>query len=207
MPQPIVLFGGSFDPVHHGHLIAARAVAEKRGWAKVTFLPAGRPPHKGPAVASAEDRLAMLRLAIAGEALFDICDLELRRRGPSYTFETLSELRRLHGPEAPLVMVVGMDMLPDLPTWRRAGEVLELAEVVVAARPPFHGEREAILARLRDKLGQQAAERLAANVVSTPLIDISATEIRRRRCAGLSIRYLVPDNVAACIERRGLYAR
>jgi len=205
-PAKWALFGGTFDPVHHGHLIVARSVAEQLGVDRITLIPAASPPHKPGPSASGEDRLAMLELAIEGEGVFDVCDIELSRSGPSYTLDTLCQLRRRHGGEAALHWVIGADMLADLPTWYRATEVLEAARIVIAARPPWHRKLEEIFAGLAGSLPPEQVERLRASVVQTPLVDISSTEIRRRVGQGRSIRYLLPEAVREYIGRRGLYA-
>jgi nicotinate-nucleotide adenylyltransferase len=205
MTERLVLFGGTFDPVHHGHLIVARAMAERLGLARIVLVPSASPPHKGEARASGTDRLAMLERAVAGEDLFEISDVELARPGPSYTFETLTELRRRRGPETRLVWVIGADMLSDLPAWRRAAEVLDQAEVLVAARPPWQERIEQILGGLKGELEERQIERLRAGVVATPLIDISSTDIRRRVRQGRSIRFLVPDAVREYILEHALY--
>ena len=143
MPDRIVLFGGTFDPVHHGHLIVARALAEARGYDRITLVPSASPPHKAPACAPAADRLAMLHLAVEAERLFDVCDVELRREGASYTFDTVAELAsRLEAPGR-VHLVLGADMLADLPHWHRADELVRLVEFVVAVRPPWHDNAEA----------------------------------------------------------------
>jgi len=206
MDRQMVLFGGTFDPVHHGHLIVARALAERCGFERVSFVPAGRPPHKRPDCAAAEHRLQMLRLAIAGEKIFDVCDIELSRSGPSYTVDTLVELRRRCGRDAALHWVIGADMLEDLPNWRDAEGVLGMARIVVAARPPWNRRMDRILAGLRDRLGAEHAQRLGRAVVQTPLIDISSSQIRRRLQTGMSIRYLIPERVAAYLRKHRLYA-
>lgn len=204
MSEPIVLYGGTFDPVHHGHLIAARAVAEARGYRRVLLLPAARPPHKAAAGASATHRLAMLRLAVEGEPLFEVNDVELRRQGPSFTCDTLCALRAEH-PEVEIHLIIGTDMLRDLPRWHRAKDVVEAARIVVAARPPLHSGVGEVLRSLADTLGEDAASRIAENVLPTPMIDISATDIRRRVAEGRSIRFLVPEAVRAYVEAEGLY--
>lgn len=204
MSEPIVLYGGTFDPVHHGHLIAARAVAEARGYRRVMLLPAARPPHKSAATVSAEVRLAMLRLAVEGEPLFEVNDMELRRHGPSFTYDTLRALRAEH-PGSEIHLIIGTDMLRDLPLWHRSKDVVRLANIIVAARPPLHFEVGEILDNLEDVLGGDVAAKIAANVVTTPMIEISATDIRRRAAAGQSIRFLVPEAVRSYIEAGGLY--
>jgi nicotinate-nucleotide adenylyltransferase len=205
MSRKIVLFGGTFDPVHHGHLIVARALAERCGFPQVTFVPAARSPHKGPAAADAEHRLAMLRLATAGEAVFDVCQLELDRNGPSYTYDTLTELKRRHGPQTDLNLLIGADALQDLPLWHRASELLDLANVIVAYRPPWQERMEEAFAALEGRLPSAAVGRLRRSVVPSPLIDISSTQIRDRVREGKSIRFLVPETVRGYIEEQRLY--
>jgi len=209
MSQRMALFGGTFDPIHHGHLIAARAVAEYFHFERVTFVPAAQPPHKGPGgktLAPAADRVAMVRLAIEGEGLFDVSDIEVDRPPPSYTFDTLADLRQRHGLEVELCWIVGTDMLEDLPTWHRAREVVDMARIITAARPPYSGRMDRILARLGDRFSPDQVSRLAGGVVQTPLIDITSTQIRRRIGAGKSARYLTPEKVMDYIHNRGLYA-
>jgi nicotinate-nucleotide adenylyltransferase len=205
MPKRMVLFGGTFDPVHNGHLIVARCIREALGQETITLAPAASPPHKAPAVASASERLDMLRLATEGEAGFEICTLELERVGPSYTLETLRQLRRQHGRDTEIDLVVGADMLEDLPRWHRVGEVLGEASLVVAGRRPQHERMPEILAEVAGKLGLKDSQRLERAIVETPLIDISSTDIRRRVRQGLSIQYLVPEAVAKYIESNKLY--
>ncbi len=209
MSERIVIFGGTFDPIHHGHLIAARAVAEQFGFEKITFMPTMVPPHKSDASppAPAADRLEMVRLAVADSGIFDVSDIELQRGGPSYTFETLVALRRRYGPEAELYWIIGADMLAELPTWRRAGDVVEMARIITAARPP-HSRRtvSTTIESLRAHFTIEQVERINAGVVETPLIDISSTRIRRRLIEGKSVRYLTPESVVDYIRKQDLYA-
>lgn len=206
MTDRMVIYGGTFDPVHYGHLITARAVAEECGYDKVVLLPAASPPHKAPASANGSERLQMLRLAVANDPLFDVCDMELRRTGKSYTFDTLDALRKNSG-GGDIHWIVGADMLADLPNWHRAAEVVDLATIIVALRPPWHERIKRALGDLSARMGSERAEKLASRVVTTPLIDISSTDIRRRVAAGLPIRYLVCDAVADFIREKGLYRR
>ena len=205
MARQVVLFGGTFDPVHFGHLIVARSIAEACGFERITLVPAAAPPHKSAASASPTDRLAMLRLATEGEGLFDICEDELSREGTSYTFDTLTALRARHGEAAELHWIVGADMLEDLPNWYRADDVIALARIVVACRAPWHERVGAIVSGLADRFGTAGGERLGQAIVETPLIDISSTAIRQRVNQGLSVRYLVPEPVRAYIRSQGLY--
>jgi nicotinate-nucleotide adenylyltransferase len=215
--QPVVIFGGSFNPIHHGHLIVARAVAEQLGFARITLMPVNIQPHKSarPAACrqqnglelmpSAQDRLAMVKLAVEGEELFEVSDLELLRPPPSYTIDTLRHLRQLHGPERPLCWIVGADMLADLPNWRRADEVLCQARIITAGRPPWSGQIDSVLQRLSRHFGPQQIQALREGIVSTPLIDISSSQIRQRVAQGRSIRYVTPDSVISYINQHKLY--
>jgi nicotinate-nucleotide adenylyltransferase len=183
------VLGGSFDPVHHGHLIAADRAAEALGLDRVLFVPCARQPFKpaGP-VAAAEDRRAMLALALAGHPRFELEPMELGRPGPSYTVDTLRALRG-RAPGERLVLILGADAAVELPRWRAADEVARLAEVAVLTRPGV----------------SEVASAFVTRYVATPAIEISASEIRARCLAGKSIRYLVPDVVAEYIARHGLY--
>ncbi len=183
------LLGGSFDPVHHGHLIAAARAAEALGLDRVLFVPCARQPLKarGP-VAAAEHRRAMLAAAIAGEPRFALETLELERPGPSYTVDTVRALRA-RAPGERLVLLLGADAAATLPEWRDVAELVRLAEVAALTRPG----------------SPEFASPLVRHVVATPAIEISASEIRARCLAGKSIRYLVPDSVADYIERKRLY--
>ncbi len=206
MARQIVLFGGTFDPVHHGHLIVARCVAELCLFDRITFLPAASPPHKARAAASADHRLRMLQLAVEGDEMFDVCDVELRREGPSYTFDTIEAIRAVEGPDVDIRLVIGADMLEDLPNWREASKLVDAAGWVIAARPPWDSRMDEIIAHCRDRLSPAQAKRLGESVLVTPLLEISSTDIRRRTGRGLSTRYLVPEAVRRYIEEHGLYA-
>ena len=207
MSEPIVIFGGTFNPVHFGHLIVARSVAEQLSCSRVVLMPAAFPPHKGPVSVEPHHRLAMLKLAVEGDALFEVSTLELDRPGPSFTYDTLMELRQRHGLEARLVWVIGLDMLDDLVTWRHAPEVVDMARIVTAARPPMPADLAGRLAKLRVRFSEDQVARIAGGILPTPLIDISSTQIRHRVRDGKCIRYLTPDSVAKYIARQGLYAK
>ena len=190
----IGLYGGTFDPVHLGHLRAAETAREAFRLDLVAFLPAAVPPHREAPVSPAEDRLAMARLATAAHPRFEAWDAELRRPGPSYTVETVSTLVS-ERPSDSFVLVVGADTWPEMATWREPERLLRLVEVAVVDRPgvaggelrlPFPGAR-----------GVRRAE--------GPSLPISATAIRERVARGLSVRFLVPDAVADYIEARRLY--
>lgn len=202
MDESIVILGGTFDPVHHGHLIVARSVAEHLGAQKVMLMPANLPPHKSAVTAGGQHRLAMLRLAVKGDALFEVSTLELDRTGPSYTFDTIQQLRQLHGDDANVFWIIGLDMLQDLATWYRAAEVVDLATIVTAARPPWPTELPAHLGR---HFTAEQVARLTQHMFATPLMDISSREIRQRVRDGKSIRYLTSDPVVDYIREHHLY--
>jgi len=186
----IGIFGGTFDPPHLGHLIAAADAYAALGLDAVLFVPAAVQPLKRDRVrTSARCRLAMVRAAVADDARFEVDDLELRRAGPSYTVDTLEELTARFG-RAELFLLVGADVTTELARWHRPERILELATLAVL-----------------DRGGEEVHELSAAPVVRVPVtrVDISATEIRRRIAAGESIRYLVPDAVREVIRREGLY--
>jgi nicotinate-nucleotide adenylyltransferase len=194
------IFGGTFDPVHLGHLVLAETVREESGLDELWFMPARVPPHKqSEEISSPKARMEMLELAIAGHARFRVSDLELRRDGPSYTVETLRGLREQR-PNDELHVVIGGDSLADLPTWKEPEEILKLARVIAVNR----GREELTLAATLDHFGETAAERI--QLVQMPAIDISATELRERVRTGKSIRYQVPRSVELYIQQHGLYS-
>jgi nicotinate-nucleotide adenylyltransferase len=185
----IGLFGGSFDPVHHGHLIVAQVARDQLGLEALRFVPAREQPFKrGRHRTTAEHRTAMLSLAIAGDPGFALERAELNRPGPSYTVDTLQDIR-LREPETRLVLLLGSDAAAELPAWHQAERLLELARVVVFARPgaavPTSG--------------------WISEVIQVPAINISATDVRERVRRGQSVRYWVPDAVAEYISAHRLY--
>jgi nicotinate-nucleotide adenylyltransferase len=203
MAARIGLYGGSFDPIHCGHLIVARAIGERLNLARVIFLPSARPPHKGESdLASPEHRSAMVELAIRDEPLFELSDVDLKREGPSYTIATIAEFRRKFGPSAALHWIIGADSLDDLTTWHRAGDLVDACTVVTAARC---GWETVDWEKLQAALGETRVTKLRTGIVSTPVMDISSTDIRRRVGEGKSIRFMVPDCVRAYITEDGLY--
>jgi nicotinate-nucleotide adenylyltransferase len=147
----------------------------------------------------------MLRLAVGGDDLFEVSELEIARPGPSYTFQTLQELRRLHGPRAQLYWIIGADMLSDLPNWYHAAEVVDLANIVTAARPPYWDALEQVFAQLARNFSPSQVQHLREGVVATPQIEISATDIRARAGASRPLEYLTPTAVIAYIRSCGLY--
>jgi nicotinate-nucleotide adenylyltransferase len=197
------ILGGSFDPIHNAHLHVAREARRRLALDRVLFVPARVPPHKPVAAAtSAERRLAMVKLAIAGEPGFEVSDVELRREGPSYTIDTVrSELDRL-GADAEIFFLVGTDQALELDTWRRIDDLARLCTLVPVARPGFH---LADLDRLARKLPAELAARIKSAALDTAPMDVSSTDIRRRVREGQSIADLVPPAVARYIREHGLY--
>ncbi|HKQ47085.1 MAG TPA: nicotinate-nucleotide adenylyltransferase [Phycisphaerae bacterium] len=204
MSQRIGLYGGSFDPIHFGHLISARSIAEQLGLARIVLIPSARPPHKrGVVLSDARHRLAMVKLAVAGDPLFEVSDVELHRAGPSYTIDTVADFRTRLGPEVELIWIIGADSLPELPTWHRIAELVTQVRIVTATRP---GWKPPALEALAAVVGAVRAQALFDDCVSTPAIDISSTQIRERAAKKRSIRYLTPDEVTSYISKNGLYA-
>jgi nicotinate-nucleotide adenylyltransferase len=199
----LLLFGGSFDPIHHGHLIAARAAAEQLAISRVILVPCAAPPHKPDRVlAPAADRLAMCRLAAAGETLLEVDDFEVRAGPPSFTLRTVRHYVERR-PDAAIHWLIGADSLRELTSWHRIRELADLCTFVTASRP---GCAEPDWTALGAAVSPQALERIRAHVMPTPEIRISASEIRARVRAGRSVRYLLPEAVIAHILERGLYA-
>ena len=192
--QRIALFGGTFDPVHLGHLIVAEQCREQAGLDQVWFVPAARPPHKQERTLTPfGQRGEMLALAVAGNSAFHVSEIEKDRPGPSYTADTLTELAERH-PDFELSFIMGSDSLPDLPLWHDPGRILELARLLVVARPDWP-------IRSLEELGGK----VRAQVVQAPLIDISSRDLRRRVAEGRSIRYLVPRALEVYIREKQLY--
>ena len=184
------VYGGTFDPPHLGHLVAASEACEALALDRVLWVPSAVHPLKGGAVRTPPGlRLEMVKAAIADDPRFAADDLELRREGPSYTADTLRELRARE-PGAELFFITGADILRELPRWREPEQVLRLATLVVVSRA---GEA------LPESGG------VPARAVPITRVDVSSTEVRRRAAAGRSIRYLVPGAVRAIIERERLY--
>lgn len=203
MSQRIGVFGGTFDPVHLGHLVLAQDAFERLELDRLLWVPCRTPPHKnGGALASPEDRAAMLELAVEGDPRFEVSRVELERDGPSYTIDTILALRERH-PGARFVLLLGADTLLELHSWRRIGDLLDLCETAALPRPGSDlSDRTAADLGFADP---ELAERVWAHRVDGHLVDLSSTEIRMRLAEGLSIRYLVPDPVAMYIAEHRLY--
>jgi nicotinate-nucleotide adenylyltransferase len=196
------IFGGTFDPVHLGHLAVAEQCREQAGLDQVWFVPAPRPPHKlDHPITPFAQRVEMLALALAGNPAFRVDEIERDRAGPSYMADTLQELKQRR-PELDLYLMVGSDVLPDLPQWYHPERIIALARLLVVARPGWPVLPEA---DVRASLGLDAAVPVRMQVVQVPKIDLSSTELRERVVAGRTVRYLVPNAVECYIREKRLY--
>ena len=190
----IGIFGGTFDPVHIGHLILADYALTELRWDSVVFVPCNIPPHKGAVSAPASHRLSMLREAIAGNSRFEISTVELERGGVSYSVDTVKQLRENFGPETELSFLVGADSLLEMSTWKDPAALLEMASLAVVDRPGCD-------------LGQMPQDlRSRVTLVRAPLIGVSSSEIRKRVKEGKSIRYIVPESTYRYIVSHRLYS-
>lgn len=198
----IGIFGGTFNPVHYGHLLLAESCREQRGLDEVWFIPALVPPHKqDQQLVDAAERLEMLKLAAGGNEAFHVRDLELKRGGVSYTVDTL-EAVHAERPESELYLLIGADTLADMPNWRNPRRVCELALPTAVCRP---GSGELDYAPLAPLVEPSRLARLRELRVEMPQIGISSRDLRARIAAGKSIRYQVPRAVEKFIETSGLY--
>jgi nicotinate-nucleotide adenylyltransferase len=213
---PIGVLGGTFDPIHYGHLRLAEELGERLRLEEVRIIPSGTPPHRSAPAVTAEHRLAMTQLAAASNARLKVDAREVRRAGPGYTFDTLKDLRAEAGETRPLTLLLGADAFLEFATWHRWREIFGLAHVAVAHRPGFPVEQWA--ARMPQPLAREYAARLmqqplaihlsaAGGVAVVPFtaLDISATAIRDMLQAGASPRYLLPDAVLYYIRLHKLY--
>lgn len=210
VPQPrrrararrVGILGGTFDPPHIGHLWLATLAADSLGLSHVLLMPAARPPHKSrQAISNAADRVMMTRLAISGDPLLDLSLVEMERPGPSYTVDSLVQLRSHLGEQVGLVLIMASDSFAEIDTWREPDRLLQLAEWAVGPRPgtPMPDPRA-----LRERFGPAAAR---IHLLDGPSLDLSSSDIRTRVAAGRPIRYLVPRAVEELITARGLYRR
>jgi nicotinate-nucleotide adenylyltransferase len=211
---PVGILGGTFDPIHHGHLRLAEEVADELGFVQVRIIPARIPPHRAtPSVTSAH-RLEMVRLACAGNPRFQVDERECLREGPSYTVDTLTELRAELGDEQPLCLLMGVDAYQALTTWSRWEQLFALSHIIIAQRPGFELDagqlptalaREHLARRTRESADLRVEPRGRVLAMDIPPLEISATAIRAALREGRSARYLLPDAVLDYIDRNRLY--
>ena len=199
MSRRIGILGGTFDPIHMGHLITAEIVRVSAALDEIIFIPAARPPHKeNKGEAPAEDRLLMVQCAVEGNPAFSVSDIELRREGPSYTVDTIAALSEQLG-DAELFFITGADAMNDLYHWHEPARLLRSCVFIAAARQGVELDES----RLAEQFSPEQRSRI--RIVPTPHLEISSTVIRARVRAGRSIRDLVPRAVELYIEERGLY--
>lgn len=199
------LFGGTFDPIHLGHLIKAEEAREALSLDEVWLVPAGQPWLKSDRqVSEAHHRLAMVELAVASNSHFRVSDMEVRRPGPSYTLDTLLEMRRHLGPEAEIFLLLGADSLRHIERWHKPEQVLKLAELVTFSRPRGEGgQADGFQPEWLDRILPGAGKEVI--LLDGSQIAVSGTDIRRRVADGRSIKYRVPEQVKAYILQHGLY--
>lgn len=197
--RKIGIMGGTFDPIHLGHLFIAEAAREQFELERVLFIPAAVPPHKQALeISSARHRYLMTVLAVESHPQFFVSDLEIRRSGPSYAVDTMETLVEEFGDAAQLFFITGADALCGLPTWRNPERLLEICRFIAASRPGCND-----LERVKSGFGKAGKERI--HTLTTPELEISATDIRQRVACGKSIRYMVPEAVEHYIRKEGLY--
>jgi len=207
----IGILGGTFDPIHYGHLRTALDVQQALGLEQVRFIPLRDPPHRGRPQLAAGERLALLQAALTGQPGFLADDRELHREGPSYTLDTLRSLRRELGPSVSLCLLLGQDAFLGFPEWHRPREILDLAHLVVMRRPdappPQRPELEPLVAgrQVEDPARLRLAPGGLLYWVRVTQLEISATAIRELLARDLSPRFLLPDAVLERIRQRGLY--
>jgi nicotinate-nucleotide adenylyltransferase len=190
------VMGGTFDPIHYGHLVTAEEALVQFRLDSVLFVPTGRPWMKEHEVVSpAEDRYLMTVIATASNPLFRVSRMEVDRDGPTYTVDTLRSLKEIHGPDTDLFFITGADAIVEILAWKDQEEVFELAHFIAATRPGYDLEA----------MQSHVARRPEITVMNIPALAISSTDIRRRVAAGLPIRYLVPEGVKSYVEKAGIY--
>lgn len=197
----IGIMGGTFNPIHYGHLLMCEFIREEFNLDRILFIPAQNPPHKGTkSIAGAQERLDMVRLAIKSNPFFEASEIEMNRSGASYTIETLRELGESYGDEGRLNLIIGADSLMQINTWKSYEEIVETADIIVARRPDTKNRLlELMAARLKTECN---ARIFLSDAVA---LDYSSTDIRRRIQNGLSIKYMVPEDVEAYIGEHELY--
>jgi len=214
LPAPLGLFGGTFDPVHFGHLRLAEESIGHLGLGGVRWIPAGQPPHRGAPQVTAEQRLEMVRRSTAGNERFSVDASEVEAAAPSYTVHTLERLRRELGPTQSLVLLVGADAFAGLASWHRWAEIFSLAHVAVSHRPGFPVETGSLPLELASQFNARRRgdagslkDAPAGGIVTFAMtqLAISATQIRKLLANGLSARYLLPDSVLDYIQTHSLY--
>ncbi len=208
--SPIGIFGGTFDPIHYGHLRTAFEMLQALRFGELRFVPSGDPPHRGETYAPASLRLEMVRAATANEPRFVVDDCEVRRQGPSYTVDTLAAMRE-EQPDAPMGLILGMDAFLGLTNWRRWNEILDYAHIVVAHRPGWRAPDIGAIGELISEHGTHRIDDLHEQrdnliyIHAVTQLEISSTEIRDLVGAGRDPRFLMPDVVRDIIVESNCY--
>lgn len=197
LKKKIGILGGTFDPIHLGHIATADFILRAVNLDKVIFVPANTPPHKTETGATAKDRYIMTELATCNNPNFFVSDIEIKRSGLSYTVDTVRELKDFYGSEVELYFIVGSDVIDELDKWERFEDLLEMCHFIAATRPGF--TMDTVLKRF-GKL-----EALNIHFLNTPELDISSTDIRYRAKSNISIKYIVPTSVEQYILKHNLY--
>ncbi|MFC1704612.1 nicotinate-nucleotide adenylyltransferase [Candidatus Omnitrophota bacterium] len=188
----IAIFGGTFNPIHLGHLMIAEQVSARLGLSKVIFIPSYTPPHKTKKkLASAQDRLAMVKKAIVSNPLFEVSDIEIKRKGKSYTIDTIRQLKKRLKKRTRLLFIIGADSLSELKDWKDIRDIFTMVTFIVVNRPGF---------AFRKSLQNSVA-------LETPGIEVSSSQIRSNISKGISVRYFVPEKVRDYIIKKGLYKK
>jgi len=197
----IGIMGGTFDPIHYGHLAAAEAARIEFGLCKVIFMPVGNPPHKqSQAISDAEHRYRMTALATSSNSGFEVSRLEVDKAGITYTFDTMKELRNIYGEAPAIYFITGADAVLELLTWYKLGELLTLCKFIAVTRPGFD------ICKLEQKIAEITSKYDGEIIcLEVPLLEISSTDIRERIRSGKPVKYLLPEEVEAYIHRNGLY--
>jgi nicotinate-nucleotide adenylyltransferase len=200
-PDKIGIMGGTFDPIHYGHLVTAEAAREKFCLDKVIFVPSGNPPHKkNKEISPGIDRVNMTVLATANNPFFEVSDIELKRDGYTYTVDTLKEFIKIYGENTRFYFITGADAVMEILTWKDVSTILKLCRIVSAYRP---GSDINKFRSMVDEL--ERVHRSNIHLIEVPALAISSTEIRERVKSGITIKYLLPEKVERYILEKGLY--
>lgn len=194
--RKIGIMGGTFDPIHVGHLMIAEAVWDEYNLEKILFIPSANPPHKDSVMTSAKHRFNMTLLATCSNPHFEVSSIEMERTGPSYTIDTIRVLRKLYGDDAELYFIIGADCIEELPTWHQIDELLKMCNFVVTKRPNYTPDLTIIEQNYTD---------YNMHILETPELEISSTNIRQRIKKGYSIQYITTEQVQQYIRKEELY--
>lgn len=198
----LAVMGGTFDPIHYGHLVTAETVREKYGFDRVIFMPTGNPPHKGSkSVTFSEHRFLMVHMATIGNPYFEVSRMEIDRRGHTYTIDTIKEMRSFFGEDLDICFITGADAVLEILTWKNVPELLSLCKFIAVTRPGYYKEQlEEKVSELRELFNSDII------IMDVPSFAISSTDIRERVALNRSVRYLIPENVEEYIRKNDLYA-